>query len=180
MKEQKLLVTMKDIQRHKVLKDVIEKKLTGTEAAQILNIHPVHVSRLKTKLLKGGFEALLRKPPPSAPNAKIDDACVNEILRLRKKYYYDFNIRHFMDKLHDEHKIPYCYESIRQILIKGKEHHPKKKKKIYRQRRRMPKAGLLVQMDSSQHRWLAHIKQKYWLIAPVDDATNEVAYFLGF
>ena len=52
MKEQKLLVTMKDIQKHKILKDLIDKKLKGVEAAEILNLHPVHISRLKKKLLK--------------------------------------------------------------------------------------------------------------------------------
>lgn len=35
---QKLLVTMKDIQRYKVLKDVLDKKLKGVEAAQILTL----------------------------------------------------------------------------------------------------------------------------------------------
>ena len=176
MKEQRLLVTMKDIQRHKVLKDVIDKKLKGTEAASILGIHPVHLSRLKTRLIRGGFEAMLRHPPPHPPNARITDTDRDKILKLRKKYYYDFNVRHFMDKLHDEHKIEYCYESIRKLLIKAKEHSPKPRRKVYRQRRRMPKAGLLVQMDSSQHRWLKHIKESWWLIATVDDATNEVAY----
>lgn len=176
MKEQKLLVTMKDIQRYKILQDVIAKKLKGTQAAQILSIHPVHLSRLKTKLLRGGFEAMIRQPLLHPPNARISDAEKDKILRLRKKYYYDFNISHFMDKLHDEHKIRYCYESIRQILIKAKEHSPKARRRVYRQRRRMPKSGLLVQMDSSQHRWLEHIKEPWWLIAPVDDADNEVAY----
>ena len=73
MKEQKLLVTMKDIQRHKILKDVIEKKLKGIEAAWALNITPVQVSRLKRRLVDGGFEALLRKPPKQAPKQKISD-----------------------------------------------------------------------------------------------------------
>ena len=45
MKEQKLLVTMKDIQRHEVLNDVIEKKLKGVEAAQLLDLTPVHIAR---------------------------------------------------------------------------------------------------------------------------------------
>jgi hypothetical protein len=31
-------------------------------------------------------------------------------------------------------------------------------------------------MDSSQHQWLEHIPQKWWLIAMIDDATNEVPY----
>lgn len=176
MPEQKLLVTMKDIQRHKVLKDVIEKKLKGVEAAQLLNLTPVHISRLKAKLLRGGFEEILRKPPPSAPNKKISDADLQKILKLRRGIYYDFNIMHFMDKLHEVHKIHYCYESLRQILIKAKEHYPKKKKQIHRQRRRMPKAGMLVQMDSSQHFWLPLVEDKWWLIAMVDDATNEVPY----
>jgi hypothetical protein len=176
MKEQKLLVTMKDIQRHKILKDVIEKKLKGIEAAIALNITPVHVSRLKRKLIDGGFEALLRKQPKKAPNQKISDLTAEKILKLRKAVYYDFNIMHFMDKLKEVHKMPYSYESIRQLLIKHNNYLPKKRRKIHRQRRRMPKAGLLVQMDSSQHNWLAHIKDKWWLIAPIDDATNEVAY----
>ncbi len=177
---QKLLVTMKDIQRYKVLKDVLEKKLKGIEAAQLLGLTPVHISRLKAKLLKGGFEEILRKPPPLPPNKRISDATVQRILKLRKELYYDFNIMHFMDKLHEEHKINYSYESIRQILIRAKEHLPKKKKKIHRQRRRMPKAGMLVQMDSSQHFWLPLIEDKWWLIAMIDDATNEVPYAAFF
>jgi len=174
MKEQKLLVTMKDMQRHKILKEVIEKKLKGVEAAQVLNLSPVHISRLKTKLLKEGFEGLLRKPPQLPPNQKISKSDIQKILQLRQDIYYDFNIMHFMDKLHEVHKMPYCYESIRQILVKHHLHHPKKKKKIHRQRRRMPKAGMLIQMDSSQHFWLPLIENKWWLIAMIDDATNEV------
>jgi hypothetical protein len=167
---------MKDIQRYKVLKDVIDKKLKGIEAAQILGITAVHVSRLKAKLLTGGFEETLRKPPPLPPNKKISEAEVQKILKLRKQLYYDFNVMHFMDKLHETHKIPYCYESIRQLLIRNNLHSPKKKKQIHRQRRRMPKSGMLVQMDSSQHFWLPLIEDKWWLIAMIDDATNEMPY----
>jgi hypothetical protein len=177
---QKLLVTMKDIQRYKVLKDVLEKKLKGVEAASILGLTPVHVSRLKAKLLAGGFEEILRKPPPRPPNSKISDATMEKILKLRKELYYDFNVMHFMDKLHEIHKIPYCYESIRQLLIKNNLHSPKKKKQVHRQRRRMPKAGMLVQMDSSQHFWLPLVEDKWWLIAMIDDATNEVPYAAFF
>jgi len=177
---QKLLVTMKDIQRYKVLKDVLEKKIKGIEAALVLGLTPVHISRLKAKLLAGGFEEILRKPPPSPPNRKISDADVQKILKLRKELYYDFNVMHFMDKLHEVHKMSYCYESIRQLLIRHNLHSPKKKKKIHRQRRRMPKAGMLVQMDSSQHFWLPLVEDKWWLIAMIDDATNEMPYAAFF
>ena len=177
---QKLLVTMKDIQRYKMLKDVVDKKLKGVEAAALLNLTPVHISRLKAKLLAGGFEAILKKPPPSPPNSKISSATTEKILKLRKEFYYDFNIMHFMDKLHEVHKMPYCYESIRQLLIRHNQHNPKKKKQVHRQRRRMPKSGMLVQMDSSQHFWLPLVEDKWWLIAMIDDATNEIPYAAFF
>lgn len=174
MRQQKLLVTMKDVQRYKVLKDVIEKKLKGIQAAEVLKLSAVHVSRLKAKLINGGFEAILRKPPPKPPNQKISASVVQRILKLHKKLYYDFNILHFTEKLQEVHKLDYSRESIRQLLIKADVHTPKKKRKIHRMRRRMPKAGMLVQMDSSEHNWLPHIAEKWWLIAAIDDATNEV------
>lgn len=174
--EKKVLVTMKDIQRFKVLRDVIEKRIKNKEAAQILGISYVHVSRIKKKLLKDGFEGILRKQPIHAPNKKITDDIEKEILNLRKDIYYDFNIIHFKEKLEEIHKIKISYESLRQILIKNGFHIPKKKKKVHRMRRRMPKAGMLVQMDSSFHNWLPHIPEKWWLIAMIDDATNKVPY----
>ncbi len=174
MKEQKVLVTMKDIQRHKVLNDLLEKKLNGSQAAELLGLSYVHISRLKKKVLNGGLEAILRKSPSFPPNKKIADSIINKIVKLRKNIYYDLNIMHLQDKLNEVHNIHLSYESLRQILIRAKKHHPKKKKKVHRQRRRMPKEGLLVQMDSSQHRWLPNIPQKWWLTAMIDDATNEV------
>ena len=176
MKKHTIGVTMRDIQRYKVLSDLLEKKLTGVQAAQLLGLSVVHVSRLKHKLCHGGFEALLRKPPPQPPHVKIIASIIATIVKLRRALYYDFNIMHFKDKLAEAHKIHLSYESLRQILIQADEHHPRKKKKIHRQRRRMPKAGLLEQMDSSQHHWLAHIPEAWWLIAIIDDANNEIPY----
>lgn len=172
----KLVVAMRDIQRYKILTEVIEKKLTAQEASELLSLSYRHTLRLKDKVRTEGFKGLLRKTSPCPPNKKITDEMVDEILRLRRQTYYDFNIVHFKDKLEENHGIYLCYESLRQILIKHKEHFSRKKKIVHRQRRRMPKAGMLVQMDSSQHKWLEHIPEKWWLIAMIDDATNEVPY----
>ncbi len=40
----------------------------------------------------------------------------------------------------------------------------------------MPREGLLIQMDSSDHQWLSETST--WLIATIDDATGEVPYAL--
>lgn len=174
MLEPKYIVTMKDIQKYRVLKDVLDKKIKGIQAALILGITPVHLCRLKQRLLKDGFNGLLR--PRRSPSNKISDSKKTIIADLYKEHYPDFNIMHFMDKLSEIHKIRLSYESIRKILILHGIHAPKKKKIVHRRRRRMPKAGMLVQMDSSIHQWLPTIEEDWALVAMIDDATSEVPY----
>jgi hypothetical protein len=67
---------------------------------------------------------------------------------------------HFKEKLKQNHNIKFCYETVRKILIESKQRHPKKKKKVYPTRRRMPKAGMLIQMDGSYHNWLKTTQKK--------------------
>lgn len=173
MSEQ-FIVTMKDLQRYKVLKDVLDKKLKGSEAALALGLSYVHISRLKKKVKIKGLEGLLRPRHPALN--KIPESKAKIIAALYKEHYWDFNIMHFKDKLHEMHNIRFSYESIRKILISNKVHAPKKKKIIHRRRRRMPKAGMLVQMDSSIHQWLEAVKESWALVAMIDDATSEVPY----
>ena len=179
------IVKMKDIKKYEVLQQLIKKEIKGYEAASLLGYSQVHISRLKQKLLKYGFKGILqcRRESPR----KLKDSFKEHIANfLYKNIYYDFNIMHFSaqgrsasgrkDKLEENHNIKLSYEKIRQILIEYKLHKPKKKKKVYRRRRRMPKQGMLIQMDGSQHRWVASVNKPWWLIATIDDATNEVLF----
>lgn len=174
MTEPRFCVTMKDIQKYRVLKDIVDKKVKGVQAALILGITPVHVCRLKRRFIEHGLTGLLRPRHP-APN-KISAAKASIIADIYKEHYWDFNIMHFKDKLKEIHKITLSYESVRKILISHGIHAAKKKKIVHRRRRRMPKAGMLVQMDSSIHRWLEHIPQTWALVAMIDDASSEVPY----
>ncbi|MBU1599970.1 ISNCY family transposase [bacterium] len=170
----RFLLTMGEIQRHKVLTELLEGKIKATEVSELLGLSYVHISRLKKKMKECGIEGLLKRSR-SSPNM-IPEAKAKVIAGLYEDTYYDFNILHFKDKLEENHKIKLSYESTRKILISFGLHHPKKKKKVYRRRRRMPKAGMLVQMDSSQHQWIEDIPTKWWLIAMIDDATSEIPY----
>lgn len=168
----KLIVTMKDLKRHKIIQDVLSKRLPSKDAAMLLVISYRHFLRLKQKVKEHGLHGILRVSNPS--KRKIAPYIANKVANLHEKFYYDFNVMHFKEKLSENHDIRLSYEAVRQILMAKKIHRPKKRKKIHRQRRRMPKAGLLVQMDSSEHRWLPHVEDKWHLVAPIDDATNEV------
>jgi len=174
MKEERFIVTMRDIQRYRILKDCLEKRIKATQASHILGLSYIHTLRLKKRVLREGLTGLLRISRPSA--RKIPKKTVRRICYLCREHYWDFNILHFKDKLTEIHNLQLSYESIRKILITEGIHHPKKKKKLYRRRRRMPKAGMLVQMDSSEHRWLESIPERWHLVAMIDDASNEVPY----
>jgi hypothetical protein len=168
-------LTMNDIKRYDVLRQVVAKQIKGIQAALLLDYHPGHISRLKRRIIdSGGIQGILRPKLPS--NRKLPDSLKEQVKNLYRQIYYDFNIRHFKDKLQENHDIVLSYETIRQILACSGIHKPKKKKFVHRRRRRMPHAGLLVQMDSSEHNWLPFIKEKWWLTATIDDATSKVPF----
>jgi len=119
-------------------KEVLDRALTARAASQLLSLSYRHTVRLKDKVKIEGLQGLLRKTPVSPPNKKNTDEVVNEILRLRRQLYCDFNMAHFKDKLKENNHIDVSYESLRQILITHKGHRLLKRKVIHRKGRRMP------------------------------------------
>ena len=99
-----------------------------------------------------------------------------EVLRLYKEVYFDLNMRHFHEKLRDEHQIELSYTWVQQALqgagLVAKRH----KRGPHRRRRpRRPMPGMLLHIDGSKHRWL---NDDRWhdLIVVLDDATSEIYY----
>jgi len=168
------LVTEEEMKRFRIMNLVKEKKLNLINASEILKLSYRHTIRLYGKFKTKGLEGLIKKYNNKNKNRKITELIEKKICNLYKTTYKGFNITHFTEKLKENHNINVSDETIRLLLIKNKLHIQTKRRKIYRRRRRMPKAGLLVQMDSSFHQWIEGIKEKWYLIACIDDATNEV------
>src|SRR4030066_577118 len=79
--------------------------------------------------------------------------------------------------LEEVHGIQVSRETIRKLLlISGLRTKSKSTPRNRTRRARMTKSGLLVQMDSSEHKWLG--VGSIWFIATIDDATGEVPYAL--
>ena len=55
-------LTMKDVKKYEILKQVLDKKIKGKEATVLWGYHPVHISRLKKKVaISGGtFKFLMQ------------------------------------------------------------------------------------------------------------------------
>jgi hypothetical protein len=174
LRMEKLGVTMKEINRYKILQEVQAGRLKLSAARELLNLSYRQCLRLKQKFNSFGFEGLIRKKRVKPGNLKITIGTEKAIIELRQKLYFKFNIEHFREKLMENHGISISHETLRQVLIKNGEHKSKQHKTPYRRRRRMPKEGMLVQMDTSEHKWLEHIPKLWNLIAMIDDSAGTI------
>jgi transposase len=159
-----------------VLLKAMAKKITWWAAAEILGVTDRTMRRWRDRLEKHGYVGLAdrRKGKPSPK--RIPLATMEELLRLYREKYFDLNMRHFHEKLRDEHAIEVSYTSVQNALqgagLVAKRH----KRGPHRRRRpRRPMPGMLLHIDGSKHRWL-NDDRWYDLIVILDDATSEIYY----
>lgn len=159
-----------------VILRAVSKQITFWEAARILRYTPRHLRRVIQRYRHYGFDGLLdrRRGKPSAK--RMPWAMAEQVLSLYREKYFDFSVRHFHEKLREEHGITYSYTCIKRLLQgaglveKTRQGGPHR-----RRRERRPMAGMLLHIDASQHRWLGG-EQWYDLIVVLDDATSQVYY----
>jgi transposase len=159
-----------------VLLKAMAKKITWWAAAEILGVSDRTMRRWRERLQEHGYVGLgdRRKGKPSPK--RIPVATMEELLRLYREEYYDLNMRHFHEKLRDEHDIRVSYTSVQNALQGAglvAKRHKRGPHRRRRPRRVMP--GMLLHIDGSKHRWL-NDDRWYDLIVILDDATSKIYY----
>src|ERR1700722_6100479 len=159
-----------------VLLKAMAKKITWWAAAEIIGVTDRTMRRWRERLEKDGYAGLAdrRKGKPSAQ--RIPLVTIEKVLGLYQETYYDLNIRHFHEKLRDQHAIQLSYTWVQKALqgagLVAKRH----KRGPHRRRRpRRPLPGMLLHIDGSKHRWFQDDRY-YDLIVILDDATSEIYY----
>jgi transposase len=159
-----------------VIMRVYSKQLLWVEAAEILGISPRSMRRWKRRYelyhYDGLFDRRTQRPSPK----RVSVAVVQEVLRLKAELYHDCNVRHFHEKLGQEHGIGLSYEWVKKALQMAGVVGKGKRCGVHRQRReRRGLRGMLLFCDGSTHRWLPEpVLGQQDLIAFIDDATSEV------
>src|SRR6202050_4549225 len=159
-----------------VLLKAMAKKITWWAAAEIIGVSDRTMRRGRERMEEGGYAGLAdrRKGKPSAQ--RIPVKTVEEVLGLYKETYYDLNIRHFHEKLREEHHIELSYTWVQKALQGAGLVATRHKSGPHRLRRpRRPMPGMLLHIDGSKHRWL-NDDRWYDLIVILDDATSEIYY----
>jgi transposase len=168
------------MERMMKLQDVIlkamAKKITWMEAAEIAGVTDRTMRRMRERYQEFGYTGLFdqRRGKRSIHRVPMDRA--EEVLRLYREVYFDLNIRHFHEKLRDEHEITLSYTWVQQALQGAGLVAKRRKRGPHRRRRpRRPLPGMLLHIDGSKHRWLQD-GQWHDLIVILDDATSEIYY----
>ena len=156
-----------------------DKRLTQTEAAQLLGVCDRTFRRYINRYEEEGLDGLLDKRLDQVSHLR---APVDEVMRLEALYketYDSWNIKHFHERYRSHHRGERSYTWVKKTLQTRGVTSKGKAKGVYRkQRLPAPLAGMMIHQDGSTHQW---IEGQYWdLIVTMDDATNEIysAFFV--
>jgi transposase len=168
------------MERMMKVQEVILKAMAGSlkwwEAAEIIGVSDRTMRRWRERYEEVGYDGLYdrRKRRPSPKRVPLKTA--ETVLQLYREKYFDFNVRHFHEKLTEEHAIRISYTWVKTALQGAGLVKKQRRRGIHRRRRpRRPLPGMMLHIDASKHAWFGDGRY-YDLITILDDATSEIYY----
>jgi transposase len=169
-----------EMERMMKVQEVILKAMAGSlkwwEAAEIIGVSDRTMRRWRERYQKHGYDGLYdrRKRQPSPKRIAVEQ--VEQVLQLYREKYFDFNVRHFHEKLEEEHGIQLSYSYVKLALQAAGLVKKRGRRGTHRRRRaRRSLPGMLLHIDASKHAWFQD-ERYYDLITILDDATSEIYY----
>ena len=89
--------------------------MTGQEAAEMLGVSLRHTRRLIASYRQAGAPALAHGNRGRPPTNKLDKQVREEIVRLAKAEYLDYNDTHFTEELAERHGIAVSTPTVRRL-----------------------------------------------------------------
>jgi len=159
-----------------VLLKAMAKKITWWAAAEIIGVSDRTMRRWRERFEQEGYSGLADRRKGKRASHRVALETVEEVFRLYQEQYRDFNVRHFHEKLRDEHQIEISYTWLYQALVGAGLVQKRRRRAPHRRRReRRPLPGMLLHIDGSKHRWFQDDRW-YDLIVILDDATSQIYY----
>lgn len=162
------------------LQDVIlkamAKKLTWIEAAEIAGMSVRNMQRKRQAYQEFGYTGLFDQRRGKRSIHRVPMETGEVVLQLYQEQYFDLSVRHFHEKLREEHGIGLSYSWVKQALQGAGLVKKRAKRGSHRRRRpRRPLPGMLLHIDGSKHRWF-NDDRWYDLLVILDDATSQIYY----
>ena len=159
-----------------VILRAMAKKITWWQAAEILGFSDRHLRRIRERYEQFGYESLFDRRRSQPSPKRVPFAQVEKVLGLYREKYFDLNVRHFHEKLREQHAIELSYTWVKTVLQGAGLVARQRQRGVHRKRRpRRPLPGMLLHIDGSHHQWFQD-ERWYDLIVILDDATSEIYY----
>lgn len=171
-----LAAEAKAMTRREVIQKAIEGTITWFQAAHICGVTPRHMSRLRLRFEQLGIEGLKDARNGKTQPRRIESSVEDEVVRLKRELYPDFNTQHFHDTLRRMHAFKYGYTWTLAILQKhGLVTKAPGRGQYRRKRERRAMRGMMLHLDASRHTWIEG--QPQWdLNVVLDDADGKILY----
>jgi Helix-turn-helix domain len=173
----KLVMSLKEIDRIKILEKVMDGRLTQKKASETLRLSLRQTKRLCKRYKAYGEEGLIHKSRGKPSSRKINLLIRNKVLDLmRKEEFNGFGPTLFREVLVEEHDIKVSREWVRKLMITEGRWKSKQIKKIanHPRRKRRQRKGELIQLDGSYEDWFEDRGPRCCLLVMIDDATSEI------
>ncbi|MBM7189923.1 ISNCY family transposase [Citrobacter freundii] len=174
------MFTVKEINRLKILQDVIDRNLRPGQAAEMLGITPRHCSRLLKRYRQSGPLGMNNQSRGRTGNRLLPTSLTDLALSIIRERYHDFGPTLAREKLEELHGLVLGKETIRRLMIKAGLWIPRRQRapKIHQPRYRRPCTGELIQIDGCDHHWFENRGPKCTALVYVDDATSRLMQLL--
>jgi len=175
--EATLTMTNREIDKLKVIQNVVHKKFTWSQGGEQLGLSERQIGRLVSRVRREGNQGIIHRLRGRSSNHQIESDRLEKALRLIGRHYSDFGPTFANEKLRQKHSIVLSTFALRRGMIEAglwKPGRHKRKHRAWRPRRSC--VGVLVQLDGSDHDWFEGRGPRCVLLLFIDDATSRILY----
>ena len=168
--------TLDEVNRLKIIQDVVDRRLTTQMAAQRLGISDRQCRRLLSRYRESGPLGMANRRRGKPSNNHLPDGLARYALSIIRERYTDFGPTLACEKLAELHDVYLSKETVRSLMVKAGLWVPRKQRapKIQQPRYRRACCGELIQIDGCDHHWFENRAPACTVLVYVDDATSRL------
>jgi hypothetical protein len=167
---------MDEVNRLKLIQDVVDLRLTTHLAAERLGISDRHCRRLLQRYCSDAPLSMADRWRGNLSNYQLPEGLAERAIQIIRELYSDFGPTLTCEKLAELHGVMLSKETVRKLMMQPGLWIPHRHRtpKTLQSRSRRACVGELVQIDGCDHRWFDKCGPACTLLVYVDDATSRV------
>lgn len=167
-----------DIDRLRVIRDVIDGRRSQIEAGRVLDLSARQIRRICIQVRNRGNRGILHGLCNRPSNRQLDAEVLERALSaLHDPLWKGFGPTFAAEKLQALHSIKLSIGTVRKLMAKSELWRTARRGKRHRSwRPRRICLGMLTQLDGSDHDWFEGRGAKCALLIYIDDASSQILY----